>query len=288
MKAQLETIQYTRSQASFHFFRREEPGFPSYRHFHPELELTYIEQGNGIRYVGDSISSFEPGDLVLIGANLPHDFVSSAPKDGDRLSLAYVFQFPGAIVGKIMECRPLDRLFAEADYGIHFVNPDDALLEKIKLTSASPSIKNFINFVDILNDLNNQENRKPISSIAFRNSNTSKISQDKISTVTRHISEQYRQHISVADMAGLTHMTPQSFCRWFKQSTGCSFVTYLNATRVEKACQLLLQTNDKIANIGYKTGFETVSHFNRTFKKVKKITPKEYRRVLGAESLVRF
>ncbi|MEM6380600.1 MAG: AraC family ligand binding domain-containing protein, partial [Bacteroidota bacterium] len=100
MKIQLETIQYTKSQSSFHFFKREVAIFNSYWHYHPELELTFIERGNGIRYIGDNIGSFESGDLVLIGENLPHDYVSS-PSKNQESSIAYVFQFPASIIDSI-------------------------------------------------------------------------------------------------------------------------------------------------------------------------------------------
>ena len=276
MKIQLETIQYPKSQSSFHFFRREEPLFNSFRHFHPELELTYIHKGIGIRYIGDNINSFEPGDLVLIGENLPHDYVSSSTND-EHNSEAYVFQFPRSIIYNIVECHSIGQLFSEADYGIHFINPSVQLLEKIRNTSLVPTLKNFINFLDILNDLYHHHNKKIISSIAFTKNTKSRRSPEKILKVTKHIANHYQHQITINQMAQLIHMTPQSFCRWFKGSTGCSFITYLNSTRIEKACQLLLQSNFTIANISFQSGFETVSHFNRTFKKIKNMTPKEYR-----------
>lgn len=277
MKIQLETIQYTKSQSSFHFFKREAAYFHSYRHFHPELELTYIEQGTGIRYIGDNIHLFEPGDLVLIGGKLPHDYVSSYQEE-DSASIAYVFQFPPSILQNIAEGQSLQTLFSAADYGIHFLKPSPALVDKIKRVSTTPSLKNFIHFLDILQELQVHEDRQAISSIAFSQSNPNTASQDKISLVTNHLFQHYQQPITIQQMAQLTNMTPTSFCRWFKQSTGCSFVTYLNATRIEKACQLLFQSQDPIAHISFQTGFETVSHFNRTFKKIKGVTPRAYRK----------
>ncbi|MEM9546215.1 MAG: AraC family transcriptional regulator [Bacteroidota bacterium] len=278
MKLQLETVQYSKSKSSFHFFKREEPNFQSFRHFHPELELTYIERGSGIRYIGDNISSFESGDLVLIGENLPHDYVTTNPHDSMHSS-ASVFQFPTSLLDSIPEGQSLRSLFKDANYGIQFESPSIQLIKKIQSVSIHPSLENFVVFLEILNQLQNHTNRRPISSISFSNNTIPKGNQSKISNVTKYISEHFHQPISIHQMAQLVHMTPQSFCRWFKQSIGCSFVSYLNATRVEKACQLLLQTNLRIAHISFEVGFETVSHFNRTFKKIKKATPKDYRKM---------
>ena len=279
MKIQLETIQYTKSQASFHFFKREVALFHSYRHYHPELELTYIERGNGIRYIGDHISSFESGDLVLIGENLPHDYVSS-PSQKQESSIAYVFQFPDSIVKSIAEAKILQALFTKARRGIHFPNPSEKLIATIKSVNPNPSLGNFIQLLEILNALIQDEEQHQLSSIAFSSRTANQESQNKISRVTKYIAEHYHQAIPLPLIAQFSNMTPPSFCRWFKQATGVSFVTYLNTTRVEKACQLLLQTEDPIGAIGFQTGFETIGHFNRTFKKIKKMTPKAYRKAL--------
>ena len=278
MKLQLETIQYPSNTSSFHFFNRKEAEFESFRHFHPELELTFIDKGRGIRYIGDNISSYAAGDLILIGKNLPHDYVTTTE---DRLgeSSAFVFQFPDSIFENIAECQALNHLFDSAEYGLHFFNPSKNLINRIKAFKLEPSVQSVICFMEILDELSFHKNCKTISSISFTKGNKSKKAQDKITRVTRYISERFDQQITVSDISDFVHMTPQSFCRWFKQSIGSSFVTYLNATRIEKACQMLLQTNHAISNISFKCGFETVSHFNRTFKKLKMMTPKEYRKM---------
>ena len=278
MKIQLETIQYPSNKSSFHFFNRREDKFESFRHFHPELELTYIEKGRGIRYIGDNISAYEPGDLVLIGKNLPHDYVTTTDDSSDDSS-AFVFQFPETLFKGISECQTINHLLDKAGQGLHFLNPSKSILIKIEAFKLEPSVQRVISFMEILDELTFHQNCESISSITFAKSAKNKKAQDKISKVTRHISERFDQHISVSDISNFVHMTPQSFCRWFKQSIGCSFVTYLNTTRIEKACQMLIQTNANISNVSFKCGFETVSHFNRTFKKLKRMTPKEYRKL---------
>ncbi len=79
-------------------------------------------------------------------------------------------------------------------------------------------------------------------------------------------------------MANYTHLVPQSFCRWFKKITGNTFVNYLNKARIERACQLLLNTKMAITEVCFSVGFDSLSHFNRTFKKIKHLNPREYRK----------
>lgn len=85
-------------------------------------------------------------------------------------------------------------------------------------------------------------------------------------------------------MADYTNLVPQSFCRWFKKSLGNSFVTYVNTARVEKACQLLSNSNISITDIAFSVGFESLSHFNRTFLKLKHVSPSQYRKSISQSS----
>ncbi|MFS4415882.1 helix-turn-helix domain-containing protein [Maribacter sp. 2307ULW6-5] len=285
MKAFLETIRHQNPTASFHFFVREERQFDSFRHFHPQMELTYIERGRGIRYIGDHIHTFVPGDLVLIGKNLPHDYVAVSAENKD-LPKAHVIQFSQELFSALPEYRMLRSLFAEALFGLYFHAPKASLMHKITSLSHKPSLRNLILFLEILEELNATDNRRKLSTITFSQSHSQPYKQANIIKITKLISERYQERITVGEMAREVHMSPSAFCRWFKQATGSSFVTYLNAVRVEKACQHLLQTQDHMKQIGFSVGFDSIAHFNRTFKKIKGQTPMSYRNV-RREHLIR-
>ena len=277
MKIQLETIPYSKAQSSFHFFRKETPAFHSYWHYHPELELTFIERGQGIRSVGDNLSAFQSGDLILLGENLPHDFVSSGETESDS-SIAYVFQFPKTAFINIPEFYPLSPLFEEAKHGLQFTKPSPGILQKIKAAPELPPFESYLNLVSLLDDLLKHQNRSVISSVAFSGKASNQGQQYRISKVTKHILENFHRAISLKEIAEVSNMAIPSFCRWFKQSTGHSFIAYLNRARIERACQLLLQTDRFIADIAFQAGFENISHFNRIFRKIKRVTPKAYRK----------
>lgn len=276
MKFQLENINYNKSQSSFNFFRNEVLCFKSYRHFHPEYELTYIDRGLGIRYIGDAVESYASGDLVLIGGNLPHDYISS--EEEHETTIAYVFQFDKSSFNNIPEIKCVEPLFTEARYGIQFENPSHELIEKIKTATDQPSFNNYIIFLEIMEMLSRHKKRQRISSISFSSHTKTKFEQSKIMKATEYISENFQNNITIEQMAKICNMTPTSFCRWFKLSTGHSFITYLNLTRIEKASQLLVLTSYSISSISFQVGYETLSHFNRTFKRIKNTTPREYRK----------
>ena len=276
MQPQREAISYHSNQASFHAFRREEAVFHSFWHFHPELELTYIESGSGVRHIGDNISAYEAGDLVLIGQNLPHDY-RTIDQPGHN-SIAHVLQFPVSLLENIPECQDLRKFFSQAAQGLHFIAPDESLLTRIKQAGSRSPLARLSNLLEVFRGLMEHQEIRLISSWTSADFSLSREGlQEKMATVAAYISEHYSTAISLEDMARLTHMTRPSFCRWFKQTMGVSFVSYLNATRIEKACQLLIRSADPIADISFQTGFKTVSHFNRTFKQLKRQTPKGYR-----------
>lgn len=275
MKLQLETIHLSGGTTSFNFFKRKTHSFESYWHYHPELELTYIQYGSGTRIIGDHVESFSDKDLVLIGENLPHNYISSdIPSDRD--AVAFVFHFPKAIFSSFPECSNILKLCEAAQHGLQFTNLSNALIRKIENCEDHNALDRLITLFEIFKELIAQP-QKQLSSIAFRQGKTAEKFQSRISEVTNFIFNHLAQAISLEDTARFAGMSVNGFCRWFKQSTGFTYVGYLNTLRIEKACQLLLQTDWLIVEIAYKTGFENVTHFNRTFKKIKHMSPKMYR-----------
>ena len=273
----LETIQLPVATSSVNFFRRDVMAFESFWHYHPEVELTLIRKGYGMRIVGDSVETFTDNDLVLLGENLPHNYIT-ADLPGSPRSIAYVFQFSKDVFSTFPECASLMKLFTAARHGLRFVDPEERLLQKIERYESLSPLNRLIGMLEILDALNSHPHRRPLSSISYHQQHTALKHQNRLSEVTNYIFENLDQVLTLEKTAQFAGMSLNSFCRWFKQSTGYTFVTYLNMLRIEKACQYLLQTDWLISEIAYKAGFETVTHFNRTFKKVKKVSPKVYRK----------
>lgn len=276
MKPFLEHIKIEKANRSFQFFKASNTAFLPFWHNHPELELTLITKGDGTRFIGDSIASFTDFDLVLVGENLPHHWVSASE---DKNQEAYVFQFKKTLFDSFKECVAFKALFENAKRGLYFNNPKKELIQKIIEIHQQPEIKRLIGLLEVLNTLLSDTNFEFLASEKYAKQLILKGSQTKIAKTTNYIIENIHQNLTVNEMANFTHMVPQSFCRWFKKHSGHSFISFLNQTRIEKACQFLLFSELSVEQIAFSCGYKTLSHFNRTFKRLKNLSPSHFRKV---------
>jgi len=279
LKLQLEQLNIKDSARSFRFFTSEVDAFRPFWHYHPELELTLIVKGDGTRFVGDSIAPFSDFDVVLLGKNLPHHWVSAARNYNDKQQ-AIIFQFEESVFSSFKECAHLNDLFNLAKRGIHFRNPSTHIISKILAFEALNSIEQLGMLLSLLNDLWHHKDKNILASASYSVLTNRYFTEDKFSKVNQYILEHLDQKLSVNDMAKFTHMVPQSFCRWFKKHSGHSFIRFLNLARIERACQYLLTSTESIQNIAFSCGFETLSHFNRTFKTLKGVSPRDFRKTI--------
>ena len=277
LKPELEEIVLEKLQQSFRFFKIETEAFLPYWHYHPELELTLITKGKGTRFIGDSILPFADFDLVLVGENIPHHWVSLQEAEESNCE-AFVFQFDKGIFKHFPECRVFNGLFADAESGIQFINPSRHLIDLICSFQRKSKIAQLATLMEIIQCLIEDHNRVALASKSYLDAYRKYGVQAKISKTTNFILAHIDQKLSVSQMSELTNMAPQSFCRWFKSHAGHSFVSFLNQTRIQRACHLLLSTNIGIQQIAFSCGFESLSHFNRTFKKLKGESPREFRK----------
>ncbi|MFD2201999.1 AraC family transcriptional regulator [Shivajiella indica] len=275
MRPFLEQISKTHSSRSFQYRRLELPAFPHFWHYHPEIELTFIEKGRGIRYVGDNISLFEEGDLVLLGENLPHTWVTQG-EQVNEIQSAYVFQFPIGLLQQFPELSHLVSFLHQAKNGFLFNHPSREIIETISNFGNLNPTSQLLSLIDLIARLENS----PKTEIS--NSNNSSLhfiekEQKKIDRVKNYLHNNFQEQIELAKISELMHMSPTYFCRWFKRAIGHTFITYLNKLRIEQACRWLISTDWDVSEIAYKTGFQHVIHFNRVFKKEKKVSPLGYR-----------
>ena len=277
MKPELEQLDLKNARQSFRFFKTELDAFTPFWHYHPELELTLIVKGEGTRFVGDSIEPFSDFDLVLLGKNLPHHWVSI--KEGTlEKQKAIIFQFDETVFHGFKECYHFKSLFDLASKGIYFGNPSKSIIDRILNFEALPSFEQLISFMSLVQDLSLEKNKTILASENFTPIRKNGYGEQKFSEVNNYILEHLNKKITVNHMAEITHMVPQSFCRWFRKHSGHSFINFLNRTRVEMSCHYLLTSSESIQHIAFTCGFETISHFNRTFKKFKDISPSQFRK----------
>lgn len=275
MKPELEHISEVNKRQSFQFLQLTMPVFPHIWHYHPEIELTFIQNGRGIRYVGDDISTFEKGDLVLLGENLPHTWVTQGQNTGETQK-AFVFQFPISLVGAFPELRHVSDFLKEAKSGFVFQDIEPEIIAQIcGFGNLSPHRQLFSLF-DILDQLSSQP-RMSLSAGSSHSLASIEKEQTRMDRIKRFLHENSQNQLRLGEVADLMHMTPTYFCRWFKQGTGHTLITYLNKLRIENATRYLVSTDSNVSEIAFLTGFEHATHFNRIFKKEKNISPQGYR-----------
>lgn len=264
---------------SFLAERRKNPYFGSNWHYHDEFELLYIIKGSGVRVVGDHMSQFAEKQLVLIGSNLPHLFRNEEDdtSEVDYIVIKFLNHLNGISLFQIPELKLINQLLKHSARGILFnLDTQDKVKRKlIRLSKSNGPIK-IINLIEILTVLAEQNDFEYLASESF---NIGLISKDRERTqiVIDYITQKYDQDIKLEDLASLSNMTTNSFCRFFKENTGNTAFKFLREFRINKACQLLINTDQKISQICYSTGFNSVSTFNRIFKVIKSVSASDFR-----------
>jgi AraC-like DNA-binding protein len=281
MKPELEQIPIESSQQSIHFFKLETEAFRPYWHYHPEIELTYIIKGEGTRFIGNSIAPFTKNDLVLIGENIPHNWVS-LKHSSSKIQEAIVFQFNASLFSAFKECASFYKLFELAKRGIQFQEPSKEIIKRILNFEKLTDIQRLSSFLELLSELNAHKHQKLLATEIYLQYHNQQHKIEKFAKVNDYILTKFDQKLTVSHMADVTNMVPQSFCRWFKQHAGYSFVSFLNRTRIENACQLLIHSAIPVQEIAFSSGFESLSHFNRTFKELKKMSPSQFKKAIDS------
>ncbi|MEE9362354.1 MAG: AraC family transcriptional regulator [Cellulophaga sp.] len=247
-------------------------------HFHPELELVYIEGVDGIRHVGNHISSYKGSDLVFIGANIPHlNFDYSVQGDYRKEVLHINSIFKNTALNKIPEFSKLATLFEKSQYGIAFTGETKKIVGKrLKKLEALRPYEQFLEILHIFEILASSSEYELLHKKPFINKHNKK-SQQRLKTIYAYIDDNYQRKISLEEMASLCNLEKVSFCRYFKNVTGTTFVEFLNQYRISQAKRLLM-TGKNISEACYDCGFDSLSYFNRTFKKVTTENPSSFKK----------
>lgn len=261
-----------------------EHGYPSPLvrwHCHEEYELHLIVSTRGKLFVGDYIGEFSPGQLVLTGPRLPHNWISSEVPDAGVQLRDMVLQFahdPLEQAAKnIPELREILPLLGLARYGVEFID-SGAMAEQffLRIRDASGT-ERFAEFLKFICLLARTPNYRLLSSVKMQSFDDD-AALAKINTVLNYITENYCQPMSADRLAEQLGMSLSKFSRFFRKATGNSFTDFVNRIRINKACELLMNTDQYVTNVCYDVGFNNVANFNRRFLQLKGITPKEFRR----------
>lgn len=281
MSPMLELVGIT-AQESFKVWSHGYPYETVRWHFHPEYELNLITSTSGRYFVGDHTGTFEPGQLCMMGPNLPHNWISELPDDQPVSQRCVVLQFPGKSVRHGIEAFPelaeLERLLIDSRRGILF-SPAVAqraapLLMGMLVARGVQRVQQFLALLEILAQAHDSV---LLASPDFQ-PDTGAWQSAPINRVLSFLSDHLGERLSEADVARHAGMETGAFSRFFRRQAGMPFIQYLNRMRVHRACEQLIATERQIADICYECGFNNVSNFNRQFLRWKAIPPSQFRR----------
>lgn len=248
-------------------------------HFHPELELVYVNKGQGKTHIGNHLSYFNNSQLILIGANLPHNgFADRLTANGSETTVQFKENALGDYFVNIPEMSNVAALFKRAEKGIRFgIETKKALGSKIEALTEHEGLKCIIRFLEILDYLAKTEDYILLNAdgIAFE---TNPQDSDKVKTIYKYINTNFQEHITLEEIADKVSMTVPAFCRYFKKTTGKTFTQMVNEHRIVHATKLLNESEMSIADICYECGFNNFSHFNKQFNDITGKSASQYRK----------
>jgi AraC-like DNA-binding protein len=269
---------------SFHAYERFDREFAFNWHYHPEFELTLVTDSNGQRMVGDSICDYRPGDLVLLGPNLPHSYRSwSGNSRGVRRHRAIVIQFRQECFGdrffELPEMKPVLHMFHRSAVGLAFGETETGqrAVARLKKLPSLSSGERMISLLSVLLELAAESGASAISTqtlLPLRHVEDER----RIDRICSYLHEHFDESMDFADLARTVHLSQEALCRFFRRATGRTMTTYVNQLRVGAAAQLLMNTDLSVLEIGFQVGFGNYSNFNRQFKSIKGVTPLAVRR----------
>jgi AraC-like DNA-binding protein/mannose-6-phosphate isomerase-like protein (cupin superfamily) len=279
MKAQFEKAKRT-PENSFIVFLHEVDEFDAPWHYHPEYELTLILHSQGVRYVGNSMENFDAGDLVMVGPNLPHCWKNTGENPGK--ARAVVVQWSEDLLGagwiENPEFKPIQRLLQLSDQGIRFTAAvSERVQDWVQSLPALAPFPRLMRLLDILDFLAGAADFELLCEQGFAYPLNFDDNQ-RVNLVYNYIRENYQNKVTLAEIAGLVHMSEEAFSRFFSKIMHKPLFTFLNEYRVTMASKMLIETDMQIAEIGYACGYESLPFFYRQFRKFAGMAPLGYRK----------
>ena len=248
-------------------------------HQHKEIQISLIAEGEGTYIIGDCVGEFKKNDIFVIGEDLPHIFKRDTAfiNETDMVSLFFSKNSYGEGFFNLPEFEHFQNFFNDASLGFKVLSNKEKLSLHLSQIKKRSKYKQFTTFLEIIGIISEGKKRTLSSLINLKKyaGNEGK----RMSDIFQYTMNNYHNEISLDQVSDIANMTPNAFCRYFKQRTNKTFVNFLIDIRIGNACKLLAKNNDlNITEISYKSGFNNLANFNRKFKAIKGITPSEYRK----------
>ncbi|MCR9198576.1 MAG: AraC family transcriptional regulator [Planctomycetaceae bacterium] len=252
-------------------------------HFHPELQLCHVARGRGERLVGDRLCEIEPGEIVLLGSNLPHVWRY------DKCDLGHieatVIHFDASVLGNDWlnrpELRDVRLLLSRASQGLQATGLlRERLAQRIVQLAASTGLRRIIGLLELLHQMSESREMQTICGAGFQPV-AAQLDVERLRRACDFITEHAHEQISRDTVADVVHMSGSGFSRFFKSHTGMTFQEFVSDVRISRACELLGSTSRSVTEIALECGFHEMTTFNRTFRKFRDTTPTSYRSMVA-------
>ncbi len=250
-------------------------------HFHPEYEIVYISKGRGKRHIGDHISYYEDGDLIFLGPNLPHfAFTEELFEEHVEVVVQMKADFLGRDFFERPELQAIRQAFERSEQGLIFHGETKKRVgERLQKMIKMSNFDRLLELLSVLQDLatSKEYNILNVSNYALE---VSSQDHDRMETVYNYVQENFQSEVRLDVVAKHASMTVPAFCRYFKKLTRKTFTEFVNEIRIAHACRLLGDEHLSISEVSFESGFNNLSHFNKQFKNITGVSPREYRKSL--------
>ncbi|WP_207531730.1 AraC family transcriptional regulator [Desertivirga arenae] len=260
------------------------PYFYSHLHRHEEIQVTWVQEGEGTLIAGNNMHMFNSGEIFLLGANLPHLFKSDPSyfelNSQKNIHATTIFFNPR---GKLNSLFDLPEMKNITSFLGKFQNGFKVPAQTVSRVSTSISsmlktdgIEQFMIFLNLLKEMSGTQDLEPLAVNSYPKSINDSEGM-RIANIYNYIMQNYNKPLTLEDVADQAFMTPHAFCRYFKKHTRHTLVTFLNKVRVNEACKMLTSGNfSGISEVAYTCGFNSITNFNRVFKSTTGLSPRSY------------
>ena len=247
-------------------------------HYHPEIEIVFVNGGAGKRQIGSHISYYTNGSLVMIGSNLPHcGFTNEKTGNKDEIVIHFKPEFLGSDFFNAPEMKKIQKLLNQAKAGIAFGGATKKRIGiKMDLMENKSPLERLVTLLSILDELESTEEYTVLNADGF-SLEMQVQDNDRINVVFNYVKDHFQEPISIDEISSLVSMTTPSFCRYFKKISNKTFTEFVNEYRLVHASKLLAEKPISINDVCYESGFNNFSHFSKSFKQYTGKSASEYR-----------
>lgn len=270
------------SSEAFRFQIDDQPRLYDYLHQHVEIQLTAIVSSEGTLLAGEYMGRFRPGDVFLIGSNLPHVFrndpeYGKSAGNAKTISIYFDQQMLGETFWNLPETKSLFQIFQNAQHALQLQGTKaDQVMHELDHLQHLEGMNKILLFLQILTHFENEDDLLVLAGQGSRK-HLNVYDQERINRVLEFTFSDFNRAISLEEVSSIANLSVVAFCKYFKTRTGKSYVTFLSELRIQHACKLLKETKHSVMDIAFLSGFSNLSHFNRIFRKYCSVTPTAFR-----------